>query len=82
MFHVSNLKKCLMDETFNVPLDDIRVDDKLNFVEEPIEIMDRHVKKLKRSQILIVKVRWKSRRRPEFTWELEADMRKKVPSTI
>ncbi|GKA00225.1 putative reverse transcriptase domain-containing protein [Tanacetum coccineum] len=56
-FHVSNLKKCLADSTLQVPLDEIRVDDKLNYVEELIEIMEREFKKLKRSRISIVKVR-------------------------
>ncbi|GKC82887.1 putative reverse transcriptase domain-containing protein [Tanacetum coccineum] len=55
-FHMSNLKKCLADPTLRVPLDKIRVDDKLNFVEEPMEILEREFKKLKRSRIAIVKV--------------------------
>ncbi|GKB39076.1 putative reverse transcriptase domain-containing protein, partial [Tanacetum coccineum] len=58
-FHVSNLKKCLADPTLKVPLDKIQVDDKLNFVDEPVEILEREFKKLKRSRIAIVKVRWK-----------------------
>ncbi|GJV37056.1 putative reverse transcriptase domain-containing protein [Tanacetum coccineum] len=56
-FHVSNLKKCLTDPTLQVPLDEIQVDAKLNFVEEPVEILEREFKKLKRSRIAIVKVR-------------------------
>ncbi|GJU95133.1 hypothetical protein Tco_1319889 [Tanacetum coccineum] len=55
-FHVSNLKKCLSDENLVIPLDEIHLDDKLHFIEEPIEIMDREVKRLKRSRIPIVKV--------------------------
>ena len=78
-FHVSNLKKCLADPTLQVPLDEIRVDEKLNFVEEPIEILEREVKKLKRSRIAIVKVRWNSKRGPEFTWKREDQMRLKYP---
>ncbi|GJU80745.1 putative reverse transcriptase domain-containing protein [Tanacetum coccineum] len=70
-FRVSNLKKCLADPTLQVPLDEIRVDDKLNFVEEPEEILEREFKKLKHSRIAIVKVRWNSKRDPEFTWERE-----------
>ncbi|GJZ52235.1 retrotransposon protein, putative, ty3-gypsy subclass [Tanacetum coccineum] len=66
-FHVSNLKKCLADPTLQVPLDEIRVDAKLNFVEEPMEILERKFKKLKRSRIAIVKVWWNSKRGPEFT---------------
>ncbi|GKB21205.1 putative reverse transcriptase domain-containing protein [Tanacetum coccineum] len=72
-FHVSNLKKCLSDE----PLDEIHIDDKLHFVEELVEIMDREVKRLKQSRIMIVKVRWNSRRGPEFTWERKDQFRKK-----
>ncbi|GKF88347.1 hypothetical protein Tco_0259224 [Tanacetum coccineum] len=76
-FHVSNLKNCYVDEPLAVPLDGIHFDDKLQFVEEPVEIMDREVKMLKRSHILIIKVRWNSRRGPEFTWECEDQFRKK-----
>ncbi|GJW87726.1 putative reverse transcriptase domain-containing protein [Tanacetum coccineum] len=67
MFHVSNLKKCLADANLHVPLDEIKVDKTLRFVEEPLEIMDREVKTLKRSKIPIVKVRWNSKHGPEFT---------------
>nr|GFA43807.1 putative reverse transcriptase domain-containing protein [Tanacetum cinerariifolium] len=66
-FHVSNLKKCLSDEPITIPLDEIYVDDKLNFIEEPVEIIDGEVKRLKQSPILIVKVHWNSRRGPEYT---------------
>ncbi|GJX34631.1 retrovirus-related pol polyprotein from transposon TNT 1-94 [Tanacetum coccineum] len=79
MFHVSNLKKCLADLTLQVPLEEIRVDDKLKFVEEPVEIMEREFKKLKRSRIAIVKVQWNSKRGPEFTWEREDQMKLKYP---
>ncbi|GJT00356.1 putative reverse transcriptase domain-containing protein [Tanacetum coccineum] len=65
-FHVSNLKKCLADPTLQVPLDEIQVDAKLNFVEEPMEILEREFKKLKHSRIAVVKVRWNSKRGPEF----------------
>ncbi|GKA44189.1 putative reverse transcriptase domain-containing protein [Tanacetum coccineum] len=78
-FHVSNLKKCRSDETLAIPLDEIQIDDKLQFVEEPVKIMDREVKRLKQSRIPIVKVRWNSKRGPEFTWEHEDQMRKKYP---
>ncbi|GKE27028.1 hypothetical protein Tco_1442412 [Tanacetum coccineum] len=56
-FHVSNLNKCLSDESLVIPMKEIWLDDKLNFMEEPVEIMDREVKKLKQSRIPIVKVR-------------------------
>ncbi|GJX81225.1 putative reverse transcriptase domain-containing protein [Tanacetum coccineum] len=78
-FHVSNLKKCYADEPLAVPLDGLHFDDKLQFVEEPVEIMDREVKQLRQSRVPIVKVRWNSRRGPEFTWEREDQFRKKYP---
>nr|GEV50483.1 putative reverse transcriptase domain-containing protein [Tanacetum cinerariifolium] len=70
-FHVSNLKKCLSDEPLAISLDEVHIDDKLRFVEKPIEVMDRKVKRLKQSRIPIIKVRWNSKRGPEFTWERE-----------
>ncbi|GKD54008.1 hypothetical protein Tco_1287395, partial [Tanacetum coccineum] len=73
-FHVSNLKKCMSDETLSIPLDEIQIDDKFHFIEEPVEIIDCEVKGLKQSRIPIVKVRWNSRRGPEFTWEREDQM--------
>ncbi|GJR97408.1 hypothetical protein Tco_0269582 [Tanacetum coccineum] len=76
-FHVSNSKKYLADAKLHVPLDEIKVDKTLYFVEEPVEIIDRRVKSLKRSKISIVKVRWNSKRGPEFTWEREDHMKAK-----
>ncbi|GJU47142.1 putative reverse transcriptase domain-containing protein [Tanacetum coccineum] len=78
-FHVSNLKKCYAEEPLAVPLDGLHFDDKLQFVEEPVEIMDREVKWLKRSRIPLIKVRWNSKRGPEFTWEREDQFKKKYP---
>ncbi|GKB10722.1 putative reverse transcriptase domain-containing protein [Tanacetum coccineum] len=76
-FHISKLKKCIADEPLAIPLDEIQVDDKLHFIEEPVEIMDCEVKCLKQSRIPIVKVHWNSRRDLEFTWEREDQMQKK-----
>ncbi|GJV56862.1 hypothetical protein Tco_1457867 [Tanacetum coccineum] len=78
-FHVSNLKKCYADEPLAMPLEVIYVDDKLQFVEEPIEIMEREIKRIKKSRIPLVKVRWNSRRGPEFTWEREDSFKQKYP---
>ncbi|GJS91092.1 putative reverse transcriptase domain-containing protein [Tanacetum coccineum] len=78
-FHVSNLKKCLSDESLVIPMKELRLDDKLNFVEEPVEIIDREVKQLKQSRIPIVKIRWNSKRGPEFTWEREDQICAKYP---
>nr|GEU66001.1 hypothetical protein [Tanacetum cinerariifolium] len=66
-FHMSNLKKCYADKPLVMPLEGIHVDDKLQFVEEPVEIMEREIKRFKQSRIPLVKVRWNLRRGPEFT---------------
>nr|GEZ77424.1 putative reverse transcriptase domain-containing protein [Tanacetum cinerariifolium] len=78
-FHVSNLKRCFVNDDVVIPLDEVQLYDKLHFVEEPIEIMDREVKQLKQSWILIIKVRWNSRRGLEFKWEREDFFRSKYP---
>ncbi|GJW55496.1 putative reverse transcriptase domain-containing protein [Tanacetum coccineum] len=78
-FHVSTLKKCLADASLHVPFNEIKVDKTLRFIEEPVEILDREVKSLKRSKISLVKVRWDSKRGPEFTWEREDFMKSKYP---
>ncbi|GJW87585.1 reverse transcriptase domain-containing protein [Tanacetum coccineum] len=80
-FHVSNLKKCYSDDPLVVPLEGLQVDDKLHFVEELVEIIDREVKQLRQSHVPIFKVRWNSRRGPEFTWEREDQFRKEKIST-
>ncbi|GJU78112.1 putative reverse transcriptase domain-containing protein [Tanacetum coccineum] len=68
-FHISNLKKCLSNDPLVILWDEIHIDDKLHFVEEPVKIMDHEVKQLKQSHIPIIKVRWNSKRGPDFTWE-------------
>nr|GEU32509.1 putative reverse transcriptase domain-containing protein [Tanacetum cinerariifolium] len=78
-FHVSNLKKCYADEPLVMSLEGIHVDDRLQFMEEPVKIMEREIKRLNRSRIPLVKVRWNSRRGPEFTWERKDSFRKKYP---
>ncbi|KAK9049822.1 hypothetical protein SSX86_031209 [Deinandra increscens subsp. villosa] len=79
VFHVSNLRKCMVDEALAVPLKEIKIDKKLNFTEQPIEIMERITKKLRKKRIPMVKVKWDARRGPEYTWESEADMRRRYP---
>ncbi|GJY61434.1 putative reverse transcriptase domain-containing protein [Tanacetum coccineum] len=78
-FHVSNLKKCYADKPLVMPLEGIHIDDKLQFVEEPVEIMEQEIKRLNRSRIPLVKVCWNSRRGPEFTWEREDSFKQKYP---
>ncbi|KAI3676156.1 hypothetical protein L1987_85756 [Smallanthus sonchifolius] len=80
VFHVSNLKKCLADESLAVPLEELHIDEQLCFIKEPVEIMGREVKTLKRSKIPIVRVRWNSKRGPEFMWEREDQMMRKHPN--
>ncbi|GJS19301.1 putative reverse transcriptase domain-containing protein [Tanacetum coccineum] len=79
MFHMSNLKKCLSDESLVILLEELRFDDKLHYVEETVEVMDRKIKQLKRSHIPIIKVRWNSKRGHEFTWECEHQFKQKYP---
>nr|GFC26060.1 putative reverse transcriptase domain-containing protein [Tanacetum cinerariifolium] len=78
-FHVSNLKKCLADENLVIPLEEVQLDDKLHFIKEPVEIMDREVKQLKQSRIPIVNVRWNSRRGLEYTLEREDFFKRNYP---
>nr|GEY72514.1 putative reverse transcriptase domain, ribonuclease H-like domain, aspartic peptidase domain protein [Tanacetum cinerariifolium] len=87
--YIRPFKKCLSDEPLAISLDEVYIDDKLCFVEEPVKVMEREFKRLKQSHIPIIKVQWNSRRGPEFTWEQEDQFRKKylhlfttnVPST-
>ncbi|GJZ27255.1 putative reverse transcriptase domain-containing protein [Tanacetum coccineum] len=57
-FHVLNLKKCLAEDDVVIPMDEIQLNDKLHMTEEPVEVVDREVKRLKQSRIPIVKVHW------------------------
>ncbi|KAI3807951.1 hypothetical protein L1987_23889 [Smallanthus sonchifolius] len=67
------------DKSLVMPLQDVEVDPNLKFVEQPLQIRDRQIKKLKRKRLVLVKERWNSRRGPEFTWELEKEKKKKYP---
>nr|GEY89693.1 putative reverse transcriptase domain-containing protein [Tanacetum cinerariifolium] len=78
-FNVSIFKKCYSDEPLVMPLEGVHIDDTLQFVEEPVEIMKREIKRLKQSRIPLAKVRWNSRRGPEFTWKREDSFKKKYP---
>ncbi|GKD48176.1 hypothetical protein Tco_1277152 [Tanacetum coccineum] len=78
-FEAQKLENLKHEDVRAVPLEGLHIDDKLHFVEEPVKIIDREVKQLKQSRVLIVKVRWNSRRGPEFTWEREDQFRKKYP---
>ena len=77
---MSNLKKCLSDETLIVPFKELTIDERLQFVEKPVEITDRDIKVLKNTRIPLVRVRWNSHRGPEYTWEREDQMTEKYPS--
>nr|GFA65859.1 putative reverse transcriptase domain-containing protein [Tanacetum cinerariifolium] len=76
---IGPFKRCFVNDDVVILLDDVQLDDKLHFIKELVEIMDREVKRIKQSRILIVKVCWNSRRRPEFTWEHEDFFRSKYP---
>ncbi|GKA57375.1 putative reverse transcriptase domain-containing protein [Tanacetum coccineum] len=77
--YVSNLKKFLAESDVQVPLKEIKIDENLHFVEEPIKIVERDMKKLKRRIIPLVKVRWNSRQGAEYTWEREDQFKTKYP---
>ncbi|KAK9048751.1 hypothetical protein SSX86_032282 [Deinandra increscens subsp. villosa] len=78
-FHVSYLRKCLADESAYVPLDDLVIDDKLNYVERPIAILDRNVKRLRNKEVNQVKVQWEHRKGSDLTWESEEEMQRYYP---
>nr|GEX13191.1 putative reverse transcriptase domain-containing protein [Tanacetum cinerariifolium] len=80
--YIGPFKKCLFDEPLAIPLDELHIDDKLRFVEEPVEIIDREIKRLRQSRIPIIKVRWNSKQGPEFTWEREDQFKQKYPHLI
>ena len=79
-FHVSQLRKCIMDQEAVVSLDDIQVDERLNYVERPVAILERKKKILRNKEIPLVKVQWEHRRGSEWTWEPEAEMREHYPT--
>ncbi|KAJ9544711.1 hypothetical protein OSB04_024418 [Centaurea solstitialis] len=78
-FHVSQLRRCVRDEAEVVPLEDIQVDERLNYVEKPVAILDRKTKVLRNKQIPLVRVQWQHRKGSESTWESESDMRAYYP---
>ncbi|KAJ0835396.1 hypothetical protein HanRHA438_Chr16g0754711 [Helianthus annuus] len=78
-FHVSNLKKSPTQETVVIPADEVHINDTLHFTEEPVEVTNWKVNKMRRSSVKLVKVRWNARHGPEFTWEREDRMKAKYP---
>ncbi|KAD3336983.1 hypothetical protein E3N88_32503 [Mikania micrantha] len=78
-FHVSHLRKCLAEEQAHVPLDDIEVDDRLNYIEEPVDIVDTKEKQLRNKTVRQVRVQWKHRKGSDTTWETEDEMRRLYP---
>nr|GFD30652.1 putative reverse transcriptase domain-containing protein [Tanacetum cinerariifolium] len=77
--YIGPFKKCLSDEPLAILLDELHIDDKLHFVEELVEIMDREIKWLRQSLIPIIKVRWNTKPGHEFTWEREDQFKQKYP---
>ncbi|KAJ9563463.1 hypothetical protein OSB04_008623 [Centaurea solstitialis] len=78
-FHVSQLRKCLADDSAFVPLEDIEVDERLNYAEKPIAVLERKTKTLRNKEVGIVKVQWEHRKGSEWTWEPEDEMRRNYP---
>ncbi|KAD6796106.1 hypothetical protein E3N88_07002 [Mikania micrantha] len=78
-FHVSHLRKCLVDDVAYVPLNDIEVDERLNYIEEPMAIGDTKEKQLRNKTIRQVKVQWKHRKGSEATWETEDELKRLYP---
>nr|GEZ69971.1 putative reverse transcriptase domain-containing protein [Tanacetum cinerariifolium] len=78
-FNVSNVKKCYSDESLVMLLEGVHINGTLQFVGEPVKIMEQEIKQLKRSRIPLVKVPWNSRRGHEFTWEREDQFKQKYP---
>ena len=74
-FHISQLQKCLVDDSAFVPLEDIQVDDHLNYIERPVAILDRKTKTLRNKVVELVKVYWLHRKGSEWTWEPEDEVR-------
>jgi hypothetical protein len=79
VFHISNLKKCLVEETLAMPHQEVRIDNKLRFTERPVAIVDRQVKRLRKRKVPIVKIKWDSKHGEEYTWDLESEIKKKYP---
>ena len=78
-FHVSQLRKCIADESAVVPLEDIQVDASLNYAERPVTIRDRKIKVLRNKEVPLVLVQWQHRKGSEMTWEPEREMRAQHP---
>ena len=78
-FHVSNLRKCLADESTIIELEDVTIDDRLSYIEEPVRILDKKIKKLRNKSVSLALVQWKFHKGSEMTWESEAEMKKKYP---
>ena len=78
-FHVSQLRKCIADESAVVPLEGIQVDASLNYVERSIVIRDRRIKALRNKEVSLVQVQWQHRKGSKLTWESELEMREQYP---
>jgi predicted Ser/Thr protein kinase len=81
-FHVSHLRKCLTDEDARVPMTEIEVDDSLNYVEEPVAILDRREKRRRNRTIQLVKIQWRHRKGSEATWETQEEMKELYPQSF
>ena len=78
-FHVSQLRKCVTDEAVLILLDDIQVDESLNYIERPIEFLDRKTKVLRNKEVKLVNVQWQHHSGSEWTWEPEDEIQEHYP---
>ncbi|XP_071704528.1 uncharacterized protein [Rutidosis leptorrhynchoides] len=69
--HVSHLSMCLTDDSMWVPLDEITLNNKLEYAKEPVAILDEKVKMLRNKEVKTYKVQWQHRKSSEFTLEPE-----------
>ena len=78
-FDVSQLRKCLVDDSVVVPLEDIQVDECLNYIERLVAILGRKSKNIKNKKVELVKVQWQNPKGSEWTWEPKEEMREHYP---
>lgn len=79
-FQLSQLQKCVVNESAVVPLDDNQIDDLLNYMERPVTIIDRKTEALLNKEVSLVKVQWQHHKSSKWTWEPEAEMREQYPN--
>ncbi|KAL4038371.1 hypothetical protein IC575_001991 [Cucumis melo] len=79
VFHVSMLRKYVLDPSHVVDYEPLEIDENLSYIEQPVEVLAREVKTLRNKEIPLVKVLWRNHWVEEATWEREHDMRSRYP---